>query len=97
MKIFFSVECGDEQVQEIIAISTLFEQTVLLIAQIFHSIYFYCMQNTLFTLIDNPSKIKEILKVPDMALDTANNMYLFGVKCPFLYKRWKRTFCNAKI
>ena len=50
------------------------------------------MQNTLFTLIDNPSKIKEILKVPDMALDNANNMYLFGVKFEKTAKGhyWKR-------
>ena len=42
------------------AIFGLFEQTMLLIRQAFHSVTYYCRQNILTTLINNPSKIKEI-------------------------------------
>ena len=73
-----SVEFGDEKVQEIIVIYNLFEQTMLLIEQAFHSIPYYHRQNILSTLIDNPSKVKEILKDSDMALGNPNSTCLFG-------------------
>ena len=72
--------CGDEKVQEMTAISSLFEQTMLLIGQAFHSVTYYRRQNILCTLIDNPSKVKEILRDPDMALDNISNTCLFGDK-----------------
>ena len=72
--------CGDEEVQEMTAISSLFEQAMLLVGQAFHSVTYYCRQNILSILIDNPSKVKETLKDPDMALDNISNTYLFGDK-----------------
>ena len=41
-----SSRCGDEEVQEMTAISSLFEQTMLLIGQAFHSVTYYRKQNT---------------------------------------------------
>ena len=84
--------CEDQEVQEMTAISSLFEQTTLLIGQAFHSVTYYHWQNILSTLIDNPSTIKEILRDPDMALDNIRNTCLFGDK--FKEKLLKDT--NAK-
>ena len=41
-----SSRCGDEEVREMTAISSLFEQTMLLIGQAFHSVTYYRKQNT---------------------------------------------------
>ena len=86
--------CGDEEVQEMTAMSSLFEQTMLLIGQEFHSAAYYRRQNILSTLIDNPSKVKEILRVPDMALDNISNTCLFGDK--FEEKLLKDTTAKQK-
>ena len=61
-------------------VSNLFEQTMLLVGQTLQSITYYRRHNILSTLIDNPSKVKEILKSADATLDGADNIYLFGDK-----------------
>ena len=71
--------CGDKEVQEMTAISSLFKETMLLIGQAFHSVTYYRRQNILSTLIDNPSKVKEILRDPDMTLDNISNTYISNV------------------
>ena len=68
--------CGDEEVLEMTAISSSFEQTMLLIGQALHSVTYYRRRNILPTLIDNPSKVKELLKDPDMALNNVSNTCL---------------------
>ena len=69
--------CGDKEVQEMNAVSSLFKQTVLLIGQAFHSVTYYCWQKIILsTLIDNPSKVNEILQYPDIALDNISNTCL---------------------
>ena len=83
---------SDEEFQELTMVSNLFEQTMLLVGQAFQSITYYRRHNILSTLIDNPSKVKEILKNADATLDGADNIYLFGDK--FEVKLLKDT--NAK-
>lgn len=83
---------SDEEFQELTMVSNLFEQTMLLVGQTFQSITYYRRHNILSTLIDNPSKVKEILKNADATLDGADNIYLFGDK--FEEKLLKDT--NAK-
>ena len=82
----------DKEVQEITAISSLFEQTMSSIGQVFHSVTYYCRGNILSTLIDNPSKVKEILKDSDIMQDNISNTHLFCDK--FEGKLLKNT--NAK-
>ena len=83
---------SDEEFQELTMVSNLFEQTMLFVGQTFQSITYYRRHNILSTLIDNPSKVKEILKNADATLDGADNIYLFGDK--FEEKLLKDT--NAK-
>ena len=49
---------------------------MLLIGQALHSVTYYRRRNILPTLIDNPSKVKELLKDPDMALNNVSNTCL---------------------
>ena len=86
--------CGGEEVQEMTAISSSFEQLMLLIGQAFYSVTYYRRHNILSTLIDNPSKVKEILRDPDMALDNISNTCLFGDK--FEEKLLKDTTAKQK-
>ena len=72
--------CGYEDLQEMAAISRLFEQTMPLIGQAFHSVNYYRRQNILTTLIVYARKVKEIVKNPDMALDNISDTCLFGDK-----------------
>ena len=73
--------CRGEKVQEMTIISSLFEQKTLLIPQAFHSVTHYFRENIPSTFIDNLSKVKEILKDPDMAVgNISNGTCLFGDK-----------------
>ena len=73
--------CRGDKVQEMTIIPSLFEQKTLLIAQAFHSVTYYFRENIPSTLIDNLSKVKEILKDPDMAVgNISNGTYPFGDK-----------------
>ena len=62
-------------------IATLFEQSILLISQVFNPITYHRRLNILNTLIDNSIKVKEILKEPNLDLDDMENPYLFLEKC----------------
>ena len=62
------------------AISRLFEQTMLLLGQAFHSVNYYRRQNILTALIVYLRKVKKIVKNPDMALDNVSHTCLFGDK-----------------
>ena len=62
-------------------IATLFEQSILLISQVFNPITYHRRLNILNTLIDNSIKVKEILKEPNLDLDDMENPYLFWEKC----------------
>ena len=74
------------------AISRLFEQTMLLIGQAFHSVNYYRRENILTTLIVYARKVKEIVKNPDMALDNISDTCLFGDK----FKKQLLKDTNAK-
>ena len=67
-------------IQEMTAISSFFEQKMLLIGQEFHSVTFYRRQNILSNLIDNLSKVNEISKDSDMALDDISSKCFFSDK-----------------
>lgn len=62
------------------AISSFFEQKMLLIGQEFHSVTFYRRQNILSNLIDNLSKVNEISKDSDMALHDISSKCFFSDK-----------------
>ena len=52
---------------------------MLLIGQVFPSVTYYRRENIPSTLIDNPRKVKEILKYPDVALDDISNTHFYLV------------------
>ena len=79
-KKLYSLESADEEVQEMTAISSFFEQKMLLIGQEFHSVTFYRRQNILSNLIDNLSKVNEISKDSDMALHDISSKCFFSDK-----------------
>ena len=59
-------------------VSRLFDKTICLIGQVFHSIGYQRRLNILSALIDNNNKVKEILKEESLRLDDVENVYLFG-------------------
>ena len=71
---------ADEQVDGfgVIAISRLFDQAVLLVGQVYNSIGYQRRLNILLALINNNTKVKEILKEESLKLDDVDNGYLFG-------------------
>ena len=64
----------DEAADDHQEIASLFEQTILLVGQVFN----FNVQNT---SIENNVKVKEILKEPMLNVDAIDNDYLFGEKC----------------
>ena len=64
---------------------TLFEQSVLLIGQVFNTLAYQRRRNALSTLIENNVRIKQIFKEPSLNMDDVDNNYLFGKK---LRKSW---------
>ena len=60
--------------------ASLFEQTILLVGQVFNSLAYQRRLNVLNTLIDNNVKVKEMLKEPMLNLHAKDNDYLFGEK-----------------
>ena len=60
--------------------ASLFEQTILLVGQVFNSLAYQRRLNVLNTLIDNNVKVKEMLKEPMLNLHAIDNDYLFGEK-----------------
>ena len=58
-------------------IATLFEQSILLISQVFNAITYHRRLNILNTLIDNSIKVKGILKEPSLDLNYIENPHLF--------------------
>ena len=69
----------DEQVEDsgVIEISRLFDQAVLLVAQVYNSIGIQRRLNMLSALIDGNTKFKEILKEESLKLDQVDNEQLF--------------------
>ena len=61
-------------------IALVFEQTILLIGQAFNSLAYQRRLNILSTLIDNNTRVKEILKEQTLEIDSIDNTYLFGDK-----------------
>ena len=59
-------------------IASLFEQTVLLVGQVFNLVAYQRRFNVLNTLIENNFKVKEILKEPMLNLDALDNDHSFG-------------------
>ena len=66
---------NDEPLQEM---SSLFEQTILLLSQACNSVAYYRRENILSTLIDSNAKVKDIIKQQSKDLDKASNEHLFG-------------------
>ena len=60
--------------------ASLFEQTILLVGQVFNSLAYQRRLNVLNTLIDNNVKVKEMLKEPMLNLHAIDNDYLFREK-----------------
>ena len=52
----------DETLADHKGIASLFEQTILLVIQAYNSLAYQQRMNIIFTLIDNNTKVKEILK-----------------------------------
>ena len=72
-------ELGDEEDSSpVIAISALFEQSILLLGQAFNSTSYFRRKNILETLIDGKTKVKEILRDQSDLMNDPNNRYLFG-------------------
>ena len=60
--------------------ASLFEQTILLVGQVFNSLAYQRRLNVLNTLIDNNVKVKEMLKEPMLNLHAIDNDCLFREK-----------------
>ena len=60
-----------------IMISRIFDQAVLLVGQVYNLVVYQRRLNILSALIDNKTKVKEILKEDSLKLDNVDNSYLF--------------------
>lgn len=71
---------ADEQVENsgLIVISRLFDQAVLLVGHVYNSIGYQRKLNILSVLIENGTKVKEMLKEESLNLDDEDNEYVFG-------------------
>ena len=63
---------------EVIVISRLFDQAVLLVGQKYNSIGYQERMNILSALIDNNTNVNDILKEESLNLDDVDNEYIFG-------------------
>ena len=63
---------------EVIVISRLFDQAVLLVGQKYNSIGYQERMNILSALTDNNTNVNEILKEELLKLDDVDNEYIFG-------------------
>ena len=61
----------------VIMISRIFDQAVLLVGQVYNLVVYQRRLNILSALIDNKTKVKEILKEESLKLDDVDNSYLF--------------------
>ena len=74
------LDANNEEAESLNEMSSLFEQTALLIAQTYNSVAHHRRANILSTLIDNQTKVKEILRDQSDEMDDPNNEFLFGDK-----------------
>jgi len=72
-----NTENGQEE-SPIAVISNLFEQTILLVGQAFNATAYHRRKNILGTLIENSTKVKEILRDQSSSLNDCDNKNLFG-------------------
>ena len=70
----------DDTVAHFTHISNLFEQTVLLSAHNIHKLVYQRRHNVLNTLIENDSKVNELLRDHAVAMNEPSNNFLFGDK-----------------
>ena len=61
-----------------LAVSSLFEQSILLLGKAFITTSYFRRKNVFEILIDGKSKVKEILREQSDSLNDASNQFLFG-------------------
>ena len=62
----------------VLAVSSLFEQSVVLLGQFFNATSYFQKKNVVEILIDGKSKRKEILREQSDCLNDPNNQFLLG-------------------
>ena len=67
-----------EDCSPVLAVSFLFDQSILLLGHIFNTTSYFWRKNVLKTLIDGKSTVKGILREQSDCLNYASNQFLFG-------------------
>ena len=69
---------NNENCSPVLAVSFLFEQSIPLLGQAFNTTSYFRRENFLETLIDDKSKVKEILREQSDCLNDPSSQFLFG-------------------